>query len=111
MVLATKRRPDSKVGLSRPSSFITRSLPIRRPQKGRMSTGPLNHVVVKKARERIQVTNGQGMVKRLDNGAGDCAAQWTLHGTVKPGSVEIPLPVLEIEAVPNPALNEGQRSV
>jgi len=73
----------------------------------RPADGP-HHVVVEKARERIQVTDGQGMVKRLDNGAGDCTAQWTLHGTVKPRSVEIPLPVLEIEVVPDPAPNEGQ---
>jgi hypothetical protein len=47
------------------------------------------------------------MVKRLDNGAGDCTAQWALYGIVKPASVEIPLPVLEIRAVPDHAPNEG----
>jgi hypothetical protein len=47
------------------------------------------------------------MVQRLDNGAGDYTAQWALYGTVKPASVEIPLPALEILAVPNHASNEG----
>src|SRR5260221_8869169 len=39
--LVTKRRPDNKDGISATSSLITTSLPTRRPQKGRMSTGPL----------------------------------------------------------------------
>ena len=59
MVFATKRRPDSKVGLSRPSSFITRSLPkgLAHPHRKdvrRAADGP--HHVVKKARKRIKVT-------------------------------------------------------
>jgi hypothetical protein len=86
-------------------------LPNALAAEGKDVDGPADgphHVVVKKARKRINVADG--MVKRLDNGAGDCTFQWALHDPVKPGSVEIPLPVRNLGVVPDPAPNEGQPS-
>jgi hypothetical protein len=58
MVVATKRRRDHKVGLSRPNNFMTRYLPTRaeRQNVDGSADGP-HHVVVKKVCEGRHVAD------------------------------------------------------
>src|SRR6476646_3813365 len=95
MVVATKRRRDHKLGLSRPNNFMTRYLPTRLPQNGRMSTGPLIVHTTSSSRKLrgppCRGLTGHGKTPRQPRaGLGSFVPPFR---PVNRGCIEIPLPV------------------